>query len=172
MNTSKEATCAGTSGNEARALLALLREKGLTLSTAESCTGGNIAHNITLIPGSSELFMGGIVSYSNDVKHRVLGVSEETLAAHGAVSRPVVEQMTEGACRVCATDCAVATSGIAGPGGAVPGKPVGTVWIGARCRDKSESHVFHFPGERAEVIDQATAAALSMLHSLIDAIDA
>ena len=172
MNTSKEATCAGASGNEARALLTLLREKGLTLSTAESCTGGNIAHNITLIPGSSELFMGGIVSYSNDVKHRVLGVSEETLATYGAVSRPVVEQMAEGACRVCATDCAVATSGIAGPGGAGPGKPVGTVWIAARCRDITEARVFHFPGERAEVIDQATAAALYMLHSLIDAIDA
>lgn len=148
-------------------IFALLSEMHLTFSTAESCTGGNIAHNFTLIPGSSEMFMGGIVSYSNSVKHRVLGVREDTLAAHGAVSREVVEQMAEGACRVCATDCSVATSGIAGPGGAVPGKPVGTVWIAARCCDTMRSRLFHFSGSREEIINLATSAAFSLLHSVI-----
>lgn len=152
---------------EAKAIFDILKQRNITISTAESCTGGNIAHHITLISGSSEVFMGGIVSYSNDVKHRVLGVSESTLATYGAVSRPVVEQMAEGACRVCATDCAVATSGIAGPGGAVPGKPVGTVWIAARCHGTTESRLFHFSGNRSEIINQATACALSLLHGLI-----
>ena len=108
---------------EAKAVFDILQQRNITISTAESCTGGNIAHYITLISGSSEVFMGGIVSYSNDVKHRVLGVSESALATYGAVSRPVVEQMAEGACRVCATDCAVATSGIAGPGGGTASLP-------------------------------------------------
>ncbi|WP_295730373.1 CinA family protein [uncultured Muribaculum sp.] len=155
----------------AREIFSLLAEKHLTLSTAESCTGGNIAHNITLIPGSSEIFKGGIVSYSNEVKHMVLGVREKTLAEHGAVSRQVVEQMAEGACRVCDTDCSVATSGIAGPGGAVPGKPVGTVWIAARYHDTIRSGLFMFSGSREEIISIATSAALSLLYSTITSPD-
>ena len=96
----------------------LLRSRHLTLGTAESCTGGYIAHLITRVAGSSDYFCGGVVSYSNEVKHHVLGVSEDSLAQYGAVSRPVVEQMALGAIRVLGCDCAVATSGIAGPGGA------------------------------------------------------
>ena len=92
---------------EAKAVFDILQQRNITISTAESCTGGNIAHYITLISGSSEVFMGGIVSYSNDVKHRVLGVSESALATYGAVSRPVVVHMADGACRVGATDCAL-----------------------------------------------------------------
>ena len=92
----------------------LLRSRHLTMGTAESCTGGYIAHLITRVAGSSDYFCGGVVSYSNEVKHHVLGVSEDSLVQYGAVSRPVVEQMALGAIRVLGCDCAVATSGIAG----------------------------------------------------------
>ena len=107
----------------------LLRSRHLTMGTAESCTGGYIAHLITRVAGSSDYFCGGVVSYSNEVKHHVLGVSEDSLAQYGAVSRPVVEQMALGAIRVLGCDCAVATSGIAGPGGGTPEKPVGLIYI-------------------------------------------
>lgn len=106
--------------NRVEEIAALLQERHLTLGTAESCTGGRIAHLITSYAGSSSYFKGGVVSYCNEIKHRVLGVSEEDLAAFGAVSQPVVEQMAKGAIRVLNCDCAVATSGIAGPGGAAP----------------------------------------------------
>lgn len=149
-------------------LIDLLRARHLTVATAESCTGGNIAHSITLIPGSSDVFAGGIISYSNDVKHRLLGVGTDTLQENGAVSQPVVEQMVAGACRICATDCAMATSGIAGPGGAVPGKPVGTVWIAAKYGENVISSLYHFDGNRSEVITQATDTALLMLTDMIN----
>ena len=144
-----------------------LRQLGLTLSTAESCTGGNVAHVITQIAGSSDYFMGSVVSYSNDVKHRVLGVDSNTLETCGAVSQPVVEQMVSGACRVCGTDCAVATTGVAGPGGGTTEKPVGTVWIAARVGNVVVSKCFHFNGSRAQVIDRATTHALIMLLKLL-----
>ncbi len=138
--------------------------RGLTMATAESCTGGNIAHTLTLVPGSSAYFLGGVVSYSNDVKTSVLGVSPDAIAQHGAVSIEVVEQMVEGACRVAGADCAVATSGIAGPGGAVPGKPVGTVAIAAHTPTSGTvSAMYHFPGTRDRVIDRATTEALLLL---------
>ena len=95
----------------------VLRSRKLTMGTAESCTGGRIANMITLVAGSSDYFVGGVVSYSNEVKQHVLGVSEESLRQHGAVSREVVEQMAQGAIRTLGCDCAVATSGVAGPGG-------------------------------------------------------
>ncbi|KAI4361887.1 Nicotinamide-nucleotide amidohydrolase PncC [Parabacteroides sp. ASF519] len=98
----------------------LLRSKGLLMGTAESCTGGRIANMVTLVAGSSDYFVGGVVSYSNEVKHNVLGVSEDSLRLHGAVSREVVEQMAQGAIRTLGCDCSVATSGVAGPGGEVP----------------------------------------------------
>lgn len=144
-----------------------LREHGLTLSTAESCTGGNIAHEITEVAGSSDYFMGSVVSYSNDVKHRVLGVDQSILDSCGAVSQPVVEQMVAGACAVCHTHCAVATSGVAGPGGGTPDKPVGTVWIAARVGDVTTSKCHHFNGSRAQIIDRATTHALIMLLKLL-----
>ena len=112
-------------------LLHHLNRLDLTVATAESCTGGNIAHQITSIAGSSSAFMGSVVAYSNDVKHRVLGVLNETLDTYGAVSLQTVEEMAQGACNVIGTDCAIVTSGIAGPGGGTPDKPVGTVCI---CR--------------------------------------
>ena len=111
---------------------ALLQEKGWMMGTAESCTGGNIAHQITQVAGCSTYFAGGIISYTNDVKMHVLGVSAADLEAYGAVSQPVVEQMVSGALRQLNCQCAVATSGIAGPGGGTTEKPVGTVWIAQR----------------------------------------
>ena len=144
-----------------------LREKGLTLATAESCTGGNIAHQITSIAGSSDYFKGSVVSYANEVKINQLGVSEEDIAAHGVVSEPVVRQMVEGVCRLLGTDCGIATSGIAGPGGAVPGKPVGTVWMAAKCGDRVVAQVKRLPGDRSRVITRASTEAQLLLLSLL-----
>lgn len=145
----------------------LLRSKGLSMGTAESCTGGHIAHMITLMAGSSDYFVGGVVSYSNEVKQHVLGVSAESLRLHGAVSRQVVEQMAGGAIRVLGCDCSVATSGIAGPGGGTPEKPVGTVWIAAAFGSEIVSHCFRFGTERAENIQSAADAALALLLELL-----
>lgn len=145
----------------------LLRAKGLLMGTAESCTGGRIANMITLVAGSSDYFAGGVVSYSNEVKQNVLGVSEESLRLHGAVSREVVEQMALGAIRTLGCDCSVATSGIAGPGGGMPEKPVGTVWIAAALKDKVVSRCWHFGTVRAENIEAAANAALGMLLNLL-----
>lgn len=147
----------------AEILLEKLQERNLTVATAESCTGGNIAHLITSIPGSSQAMLGGVVSYSNSVKHTLLGVSNETLATFGAVSIPVVEQMATGACRATGADVAMATSGIAGPGGGSKEKPVGTVCIAVAKADGSvTSHTFRFPGSRDRVIDRASQTALIM----------
>ncbi len=141
----------------------LLKEKGLTLSTAESCTGGTVASRLTSVPGASEVYMGSVVSYSNDVKSRVLGVNEDVLVRNGAVSQPVVEAMALGVTGVCGTDCAIATSGIAGPGGGSAEKPVGTVWIAVNTPSGLESKVYHFPGDRTRVVDRATTVALVTL---------
>lgn len=145
----------------------LLRSKHLRMGTAESCTGGRIANMITLISGSSDYFAGGIVSYSNEVKQHVLGVSEESLIRHGAVSREVVEQMVQGTIRVLGCDCAVATSGIAGPGGGTAEKPVGTVWIAAALKDRVISDCYHFGTVRDQNIQRAANMALLMLVHLL-----
>ncbi|MCL3850100.1 CinA family protein [Parabacteroides sp. GYB001] len=145
----------------------LLRSKKLSMGTAESCTGGRIANMITLVAGSSDYFVGGVVSYSNEVKQHVLGVSEESLRQYGAVSREVVEQMAQGAVCTLGCDCAVATSGIAGPGGGTPEKPVGTVWIAAALKGEVVSHCFHFGTVRAENIQAAADAALTLLLDLL-----
>jgi PncC family amidohydrolase len=105
-----------------------LRERGFTLSTAESCTGGGVAAAVTSVSGSSEIFKGGVVAYANEIKRDVLSVSEESLLAYGAVSEEVVRQMVAGVASLMHTECAIATSGVAGPGGGTPEKPVGTVW--------------------------------------------
>lgn len=145
-----------------------LKSGRLVMGTAESCTGGKIASMITSIAGSSEYFTGGVVSYSNEVKHNVLGVSEADLNAFGAVSQPVVEQMARGAMRVLGCDCSVATSGIAGPGGGTPSKPVGTIWIAAAYKERILSECYHF-GEnpRIENIRLSAEAALRMLLGLL-----
>ena len=114
----------------------LLKSQKMTLSTAESCTGGGVAALITSVPGSSEYFKGGIVAYSNEVKTSLLHVSPETLEKHGAVSQETVIEMARGALDALKTDCAIATSGIAGPGGGTPQKPVGTIWMAVACKGK------------------------------------
>lgn len=155
----------------AEALLDEMRRRRLTLATAESCTGGNIAHRLTLVPGSSDVFAGAVVSYSNRAKVAMLGVDPDAISSFGAVSGPVVQQMATGALRRLDADIALATSGIAGPGGAVPGKPVGTVWscvallLGGRC--VAEPVLSHFPGPRSQVIERATTHAIcSALRAL------
>lgn len=149
----------------------LLRSKGLLMGTAESCTGGRIANMVTQVAGSSDYFVGGVVSYSNEVKHNVLGVSEDSLRLHGAVSREVVEQMAQGAIRTLGCDCSVATSGVAGPGGGSPEKPVGTVWIAAALKEQVVSHCYHFGTVRAENIQSAADTALTMLLELLQKSD-
>lgn len=141
----------------------LVRRAHGTVATAESCTGGNIAHRITEIAGCSDVFVGGVVSYSNEVKHNVLGVSKESLSAYGAVSEPVVRQMAEGVRRVTGADYSVATSGIAGPGGGTAEKPVGTVWIAVSTPSGTSAKLHYFTGDRDTVIMRATASALMML---------
>ncbi len=151
----------------AGALGRILAERGETLATAESCTGGNIAHQITAVPGSSLYYKGGVVAYSNEVKVRQLGVSNETLLNHGAVSGETVGEMVRGVQRVMETDSAVVTSGIAGPGGGSPEKPVGTVWIASRYKEQEKVERFHFEGDRTQVIARATQAALLQLIRLM-----
>lgn len=141
----------------------MMTEYGYTLSSAESCTGGTIASMVTAISGSSSYFKGAVVSYAVSVKEDVLGVD----ISEGVVSESTARQMAEGVAKVLDTDCAVATTGIAGPGGAEPGKPVGTVCIAAHIPDATITRTFHFEGERQDVILQATDAALALLEELI-----
>ena len=110
-------------------VLAALRERGLSLATAESCTGGLVGGALTAVPGSSDTYRGGIISYTNEVKHRLLGVPEELLSQYGAVSAPVAEAMARGAASALGADVAVSTTGLAGPGGDEFGNPVGTVYL-------------------------------------------
>ncbi len=149
-----------------------LKSRNITLSTAESCTGGNIARLITSEPGSSDYFKGGVVAYSNEVKHNLLGVSTKVLEEYGAVSQATVKQMAIGAMRVLNTDLALAVSGVAGPGGGTADKPVGTVWIAACDQNKVISRKFLFGKLRDENITKASEAAFAMLNELLnDCID-
>jgi nicotinamide-nucleotide amidase len=148
---------------QARNLLAALEMRGQTLATAESCTGGLIAAALTAIAGSSTVVMAGFVTYSNAAKVRMVGVDEASLATHGAVSEVVAREMAEGALARAEVDIALSCTGIAGPGGATPGKPVGLVFIGCARRGAAtvvERHVF--PGGRAAVRAATVAAALRM----------
>ena len=142
--------------------------KSVTVATAESLTGGMIGESLTAVPGSSEVFKGGVMSYTNEVKNQVLGVDAEVLAAEGAVCETVAMQMAEGAKRLIGSDIAVSVTGIAGPGGAEPGKPVGTVWMGVSDREGTRAQCFHFEGSRDEVRRQTTEAALAALADRIE----
>lgn len=141
----------------------LMTEYGYTLSSAESCTGGTIASMVTAVSGSSAYFKGAVVSYAVSVKEQVLGVD----VSDGVVSESTARQMAEGVAKVLDTDCAVATTGIAGPGGAEPGKPVGTVCIAAHTPNGTITRTFLFKGEREDVILQAAHASLAMLEEVI-----
>jgi nicotinamide-nucleotide amidase len=149
--------------DQARDLLAALEARGQTLATAESCTGGLIAAALTAIAGSSSVVMAGFVTYSNAAKMRMVGVAEASLAAHGAVSEAVAREMAEGALARAEVDVALSCTGIAGPGGATPGKPVGLVFIGCARRGAAtvvERHVF--AGDREAVRAATVAAALRL----------
>lgn len=137
-----------------------LKNLGMKISTAESCTGGNIAHLLTSVPGSSTVYNGSVVAYSNDVKRNILGVEENTLAEFGAVSEPVVKEMAEGVAKALNTDFAIATSGIAGPDGGTATKPVGTVCIGIKTPEGTFCYTHRFPGNRQRVIVRASMTAL------------
>ena len=151
-------------GARINALLANREGAGpVTLAAAESCTGGNVAARVTAVAGSSDYFLGSIVAYSNEAKASLLGVSRETLDTRGAVSAECAREMAEGALRAFGADLAVATTGIAGPGGATERKPVGLVYLALAGPDGAQTEEFHFPGGRAVVTDAATEAALLML---------
>ena len=141
-------------------------KEGLTLATAESCTAGNIAAVITAIPGSSHFYRGGIIAYSDEVKVNLLGVNPETLEKNGAVCEDVVIEMAKGAMKSMNSDCAVATSGIAGPTGGTPEKPVGTVWIAVTMKDKVMTMKASGDEGRNKNIENATLNALQMLQKL------
>jgi PncC family amidohydrolase len=148
----------------------LLREKGLRMAAAESCTGGLIGHRITNIPGSSTYFIGGVTSYAYEAKVRLLGVRWETLEQHGAVSRETVLEMARGVRQAFAADLGIAVSGIAGPGGGTPEKPVGFTWIGLSAPGYENAWSFRFPGERVQVKQQAAEQALRQaVEYLLDA---
>jgi PncC family amidohydrolase len=140
----------------------------LTVATAESCTGGNVAAALTSLAGSSDYVMGGIVSYSNAAKANLLGVSQEILDTRGAVSPECAQAMAEGARRALDTDLAVSTTGIAGPGGGTTRKPVGLVYIAVADHDGAAVTEHHFTGDRVAVTSAATEAALVMLLERIE----
>jgi PncC family amidohydrolase len=127
-----------------------LRSSGQKLATAESCTGGLIGDRITNIPGSSDYYLGGVVAYAYEAKVALLGVSWDTLHTYGAVSRETVLEMSRGARKALSADISISVSGIAGPGGGLPGKPVGTTWIGLSAEDGDWARVFCFPGDREQ----------------------
>ncbi|WP_075186922.1 CinA family protein [Teredinibacter haidensis] len=151
----------------AEALGHTLIDRKLRVATAESCTGGGVAQAITAIDGSSQWFELGLVTYSNSMKERLLGVSPALLEAHGAVSEAVVASMVVGAIKASDADIAVAISGIAGPTGAVEGKPVGTVCIAWGSRDCIATSTEHFNGDRAQVREQSVISALEHLISIL-----
>jgi nicotinamide-nucleotide amidase len=141
-----------------------LRARGLMVATAESCTGGLVGHRLTSVAGSSAWFERGVVVYSNQAKQELLGVPEEILKTHGAVSAPCAEAMARGICAAARTPCGVAITGIAGPDGGTPQKPVGTVFIGVAVEGEVTARRFRFAGDRAAVKWQSAQMALDMLR--------
>jgi nicotinamide-nucleotide amidase len=148
-------------------VLDLARAQGLAVGVAESCTGGLVAARLTSVPGASDVFRGGIVAYDNDVKADQLGVPAETLATHGAVSAEAASAMAAGARSALDADVAVADTGIAGPGGGTPEKPVGLVYLHASGADAELARTLNLPGDRETVRGRATAAALHLLRELL-----
>jgi len=145
----------------------MLKERGQTLALAESCTGGYLSHLVTSVPGSSAYYIGGVVSYANAVKMEELGIPSDMLELNGAVSQPVVERMAQGVRAALRSDWAIATTGIAGPDGGTPDKPVGTVWIAVAGPDGVISRMGGFPGTRDLVIERAAMSGLNMLRKCL-----
>lgn len=139
------------------------RLSGKTLATAESCTGGGIGAALTSVAGASSVYRGGIISYTNEVKHDLLGVDAQVLCKYGAVSAPVAEAMARGARRVLHADVAVSVTGLAGPGADEYGNPVGTVFVGYSDKNVTFSRLFHFDGDREAVRNQTISAAFQLI---------
>ncbi|RYG19566.1 MAG: nicotinamide-nucleotide amidohydrolase family protein, partial [Chitinophagaceae bacterium] len=150
-----------------KAILNRMKASKLTLSTAESCTGGYISHLLTQHAGSSAVFAGGAVVYSYDMKESVLGVKHETLTAFGAVSEQTVKEMAKGAIFHFKTDYAIAVSGIAGPDGGMADKPVGTVWIAIASKERVVAKLFTFGSKRLQNIERSATAAFTLLLKLL-----
>lgn len=141
----------------------LLRQRGLTLATAESCTGGLIGHWLTNVPGSSDYYLGGVTAYAYEAKVRLLGVHPETLVAFGAVSRETVLEMAHGVRQAFGAGIGLSVSGIAGPGGGTPDKPVGLVWLGLNAEGVEQAQQTFWSGDRLQIKEQAAEAALALL---------
>jgi len=162
----------GTDGADlADVLLGLCRERRFSIAVAESCTGGLLGARLTAIPGSSDVFAGGVIAYSNEVKTRELGVAANLIEAHGAVSEEVVREMARGAREKFRTDVALSITGIAGPGGGTPEKPVGLVWLGAIVGARLETRRIQSWGDRQEVRYRATQASMDLARRLLTAAD-
>jgi len=146
---------------------ALLRRKGLTLGVVESASGGLISHLITNVPGSSDYYKGSVTAYSNEVKIKVVGVSEETINRYGVVSAEVAKEMAQGGRKILAADICLADTGIAGPTGATPGKPVGLFFIGLSHGEKTFTRKHNFHGDREQNKRSAAEAALSWLKEYL-----
>ena len=146
----------------------LLLERHLTLAVAESCTGGLIGHRITNVPGSSTYFLGGIISYAYEAKERLLGVSHDTLYDFGAVSEQTAHEMARGVRRTLRTDIGISVTGIAGPGGASPGKPVGLTWVGLSAGDSEQAREFVWDGDRETNKARSAEAALRLLLDYLE----
>jgi nicotinamide-nucleotide amidase len=151
----------------AELVLDLCRERGFRLATAESCTGGLVAARLSDVPGASDVLAGGIVSYANDVKIAELGVPEELIAEHGAVSAEVAEAMAAGVCERLGVEVGIAVTGVAGPGGGTPEKPVGLVYFHVSTPDGDEARSFSLPGDRATIRSRATVSALHLARRVL-----
>lgn len=154
--------------SEADRLASVLMERGVTMCCAESCTGGMIGATMTEAPGSSAYFLGSAVTYSNEAKMRILGVSEGTLVAHGAVSDETAREMAIGAVRAFDADCSVAVTGIAGPGGATDTKPVGLVYIAVSDGSRTVASRNLFQGDRRQVRGSTVREACGMLADFVE----
>lgn len=158
----------GRAGDLARELQRALGARGLTLATAESCTGGGLADAVTDVAGSSEYFLGGVVSYSNSAKERMLGVDSRLLATYGAVSEPVAAAMADGACRALGAEVGVGITGIAGPSGGSAEKPVGLVYIAVASREGREVRRYLWKGDRVTNKRRSVEAALELLLEYLE----
>ena len=148
----------------------LLRQKGLTLGVVESATGGLISHRLTNVPGSSDYYKGSVTAYSNETKVSVVGVKEETLNQYGAVSSQVAEEMADGGRKVLGVDICLADTGIAGPGGATSGKPVGLFYLGLSHQGGTYSRKHNFQGDREQNKQSAAEAALDWLKEYLESL--
>jgi len=151
--------------NHTKNIIDRLKQSNKTITFAESCTGGRIAAAFTAVSGASSVLNGSVVSYANEIKSQWLGVKEETLMQHGAVSKETVEEMLTGILKMASADYAIAVSGIAGPTGGTDEKPVGTVYIGIKNSNTSVVQLHHFKGDRESVQKQATKRAITLLKN-------